>query len=68
MGYELTITTDNDPSSGIYESRLEAMDAVDEAAAVDGLTARYGHTPNAGFMVDGDGQAWFGFRVREVES
>ena len=66
MAYELTITNDpTDSSSGIYDTRLEAMDAADEAASVDGLTAVYG-TPNAGFFRDETGEAWFEFTIRGI--
>jgi hypothetical protein len=66
MGYELVISNETDASSGVYETRLQAMDAAEEAAAVDGLTARYGQSANAGFLVDGDGMAWFHFAIRAV--
>jgi hypothetical protein len=64
--YELIISSDSDASSGIYDSRLEAMDAADEAAAVDNLTAVYG-TPNAGYFKDSDGNAWFHFEIKGIE-
>lgn len=64
--YELTIATYNDAHSGLYESRLAAMDAADEAAAIDGLTARYG-SYHAGCFVDSDQKAWFTFTIRPFE-
>lgn len=63
--FEVTISSDTDASSGVYGSRLDAMDAVDQAAAVDGLTARYG-CPTAGCLVDDQGMAWFQFTIRPV--
>lgn len=66
MTYELIISNDNDASSGVYESRQAAMDAADDAASIDGLTARYGNSGNAGYFVDADSKAWFHFEIREV--
>jgi hypothetical protein len=63
--YEVIISNHSDASSGVYDTKLEAMDAVDEAAALEGLTARYGHTTNAGCFVDKQGLAWFHFEIRE---
>jgi len=45
MGYELVISSGNngaatDTPSGVYPTRLEAMEALKEAAKVDGLTVR----------------------------
>lgn len=42
MLYELTIQNDGDASSGVYGTYEAARAAADEAARVDGLTARLG--------------------------
>ncbi len=64
--YELKISNESDASSGLYETRREAMAAADDAAARDGLTARYG-CGDARFFVDGDDRAWFHFAITRYE-
>lgn len=65
--WEVRIGNDTDASSGVYDTKLEAMNAVDEAAAVDGLTARYGDWGTTGFLADSDGYAWFHFEIHLVD-
>lgn len=67
MAYELIISRGNDSSSGIYETRLQAMDAADEAAAVDDLVAVYGNGWSAGCFRDQDGMSWYHFEIRRVD-
>jgi hypothetical protein len=74
--YELTVTTDNDASSGVYDSYDEARAAADDAAAIDDLTVDVQHwtkvatetVGSAGTFVDGDGAPWFEFIIAAVES
>jgi hypothetical protein len=42
MSCELIISSDTDASSGTYETRRAAMDALDAAAKADGLSVRCG--------------------------
>jgi hypothetical protein len=65
MTFALTISTDTDACAGDYDTYLEAVDAADDAAAIDGLTARHGSN-GKGFFVDSDGMAWFSFSIAEV--
>lgn len=67
--FELIIHGDNEKTGvyatrGLYESRLQAMDAADDAFAE--LTADYGN-PNSGFLRDDDGRAWFHFEIRQID-
>ena len=62
-GYELTISSYNDASSGVYPTKLDAMQAADAAAAVDGLITRYGNWCS-GFFTDESGHPWFHFSIR----
>lgn len=74
MRYELTIKTDNDAPSGVYDSYDEARAAADEAAAVDELTVDVRHWSSEGArtvgaegaFVDEDGMPWFSFTIREA--
>jgi hypothetical protein len=72
-GFELTITTYNDASSGLHDTFLEARAAADEAAAVDDLTVDVQRWTKVGAnfvgaegtFVDNDGMPWFEFTIRK---
>jgi hypothetical protein len=62
--YDLIISNHAGTESKRYETLLAAIDAVDEAAAIDGLTARYGCTHLSGFLIDKDNcEARFHFEI-----
>jgi hypothetical protein len=55
-GYVLTIRTDTDSCSAVYDTFAE------EAAAVDGLTV------SGASFVDGDGVSWFEFGISRQDN
>jgi hypothetical protein len=68
MTYTLTITRLSAVASTRYDTALQAMDAADHAAAMDGLTARYGSSTNAGFFVDHDQHPCAHFTITREDS
>jgi hypothetical protein len=56
--YSLTIANDTDACTGDYDSRLDAMNAANDAASYE--------LPNRGEFVDANGIAYFTFTIERV--